>query len=107
MSTLLRWLVAGLKGLVQILLVTWTTLAIYFSNLPWPPLRLALAFAFAAFAIWAFWLSPRKRMSIMACAVVLGVVVWWVTITPSGDRNWRSEVAVMPRALIDGDHVHL
>ncbi len=107
MSTLLRWLIAGLKGLAQIVLVTWTTLAVYFSNLPWPQLRLGLAVAFAAFAIWAFWLSRRKRMPSAAYAVVLAVVVWWLTITPSGDRNWRPEVAVMPRALIDGDHVHL
>ena len=56
MSTLLRWLITGIKLLVQILVVTWTTLAIYFSNLPWPALRLGLAVAFAAFAIWAFWL---------------------------------------------------
>ena len=57
MSTLLRWLITGIKVLVQILVITWTTLAVYFSNLPWPALRLALAVAFAAFATWAFWLG--------------------------------------------------
>src|SRR5690242_15559952 len=56
MSTLLRWLSAALKLLFrgiyllfQILVITWTTLAIYYSNLPWPALRLALAAAFALF----------------------------------------------------------
>jgi len=39
MSTLLRWLIAGIKLFVQILVIAWTTLAIYFSNLPWPALR--------------------------------------------------------------------
>jgi len=38
---------------------------------------------------------------------VLGVVAWWFTITPSHDRNWRPEVAVMPRAYIDGNLVRL
>src|SRR5262249_52023760 len=47
MSTLLRWLIAAIKVLVQSLIVTWTTLAIYYSNLPWPALRLGLAVAFA------------------------------------------------------------
>lgn len=114
MSTLLRWLGAGLKLLFRgvnllfrILIITWTTLAIYYSNLPWPELRLALAAAFAAVAIWAFWLTRRRRMPALAYALVLGVIAWWLTITPSHDRNWRPEVAVLPRAFIDGDHVHL
>jgi len=107
MSNLLRWLMAGLKALVQILVIAWTTLAIYYSNLPWPELRLGSAAVFAAFAIWAFWLSRRKRMPTAALAVMAAVVVWWITITPSHDRNWRPEVAVLPRAVIDGDHVHL
>ena len=107
MSRLLRWPIAGIKLLVQILVIAWTALAIYFSNLPWPTLRLALAAAFAAFAIWAFWLSRRRHMTALAVALVLGVVGWWLTIAPLGDRNWRPEVAVMPRAFIDGDHVRI
>ena len=107
MSTLLRWLIAGLKLLVQIVVITWTTLAIYYSNLPWSELRLGLAVAFAAFAVWAFRLSRRKRMPAAAYALVLGVVAWWLTITPSHDRNWRPDVAVMPRAFIEGDRVRL
>jgi len=107
MSILLRGLAAGINLLVRILVITWTTLAIYFSNLPWPELRLGLAVAFAAFAIWAFWLSRQRRMRVAAFALVLGVVAWWFTITPSHDRNWRPEVAVMPRAYIDGNLVRL
>jgi hypothetical protein len=107
MSTLLRWLIAGIKLLVQIVVITWTTLAIYFSNLPWPALRLGLAAAFAAFAIWAFWLSRQRRMPAVTIVLVLGVVAWWLTIAPSSDRNWRPEVAVMPRAFIEGDHVRI
>src|SRR6478609_8448189 len=107
MSTLLRWLIAAIKLLVQILVIAWTTLAIYFSNLPWPALRVGLAVAFAAFAIWAFWLSRQRRMSAVAIALVLGVVTWWLTIAPSHDRKWRPEVAVMPRAFIEGDHVRI
>lgn len=107
MSRLLRRLGAGFKFLVQIFVVAWTTLAIYFSNLPWPALRLALAAAFAAFAIWAFWISHRRRMQAVAVALMLGVIGWWVTIAPSGDRYWRPEVAVMPRAFVDGDRVRI
>jgi hypothetical protein len=37
----------------------------------------------------------------------LGVVAWWISIPPSHNRPWRPEVAVMPRATIDGDRVHI
>ena len=74
MSTLLHWLITGIKLLVQILVITWTALAIYFSNLPWPALRLGLAVAFAGFAVWAIWLSRQRGMPAVAIVLVLGVV---------------------------------
>ena len=40
-------------------------------------------------------------------ALFLGVVAWWLSISPSHDRPWRPEVAVMPRATIDGDRVRI
>ncbi len=43
----------------------------------------------------------------MATVLFLGVVAWWIAIPPSHDRNWRPEVAVMPRAIVDGDRVRL
>ena len=85
----------------------WASLAIYYSNLPSAGLRLVLAGAFAAFAVWAVWLSRQWRMSVIAIVLFFGVVAWWITIRPSHDRPWRPEVAVMPRAFIDGDHVRL
>jgi hypothetical protein len=107
MSTLISWLIAGIKLLVQIIVITWATLAIYFSNLPLPALRLGLTLAFAAFAIWAFLLSRQRRVPAAAIALVLGVVAWWLTIAPSADRNWRPEVAVMLPAFIEGNHVRI
>jgi hypothetical protein len=63
--------------------------------------------AFAAFAVWALFLSRQLRMSLAAIVLFLGVVAWWVSIPPSHDRNWRPEVAVMPRAVVDGDRVRV
>ncbi|MBX9840325.1 MAG: DUF4105 domain-containing protein [Xanthobacteraceae bacterium] len=99
------WLATGIRIAVQVILVGWAALAIHYSNLPWPGLRLALAGAFVAFAIWALWLSGRRRMPLVFAVVFLGVVGWWMSIAPSHDRPWRPEVAVMPRAIIDGDRV--
>ena len=107
LSRALGWLIAGLWFLFRALLIAWGTLALYYSNLPSSGVRLGLAAAFAAFAIWAFWLSRRRHMSLVAFALFLGVLAWWIAIPPSHDRNWRPEVAVMPRAVIDGDRVRL
>lgn len=114
MSTLRRftcsslgWLVAGLGFLCRVLLIAWATLAIYYSNLPWSEARLVLAAAFAAFAIWGFWLTRRRLMRVAVIVLFLGVVGWWISIPPLHNRNWRPEVAVMPRATIDGDRVRI
>jgi uncharacterized protein DUF4105 len=100
-------LIAGIWFLSRVLVVAWATLAIYYSNLPWAGLRLGLAVAFAAFSVWALWLSCQCRMSVLWIASFLGIVVWWISIAPSHDREWRPEVAVMPRAAIDGDRVRI
>jgi hypothetical protein len=106
-SRFLGWLIAGIWFLLRVLLIAWASLAIYYTNLPWLWLRLVLVVAFAGFAVWVFWVS-RQRHSYAALAVLyLGVVVWWIAIPPSHDRDWRPEVAVMPRAIIDGDHVRM
>jgi len=107
LSRSLGWLIAGIWFLCRAVLIVWAGLAIYYSNLPWPGLRLALAVAFAAFAIWGFWLSRRRYSSTAVLVAFLGVVAWWISIPPSHNRNWRPEVAVMPRAIIDGDRVRI
>src|SRR6202043_918486 len=103
----LGWLVAIIVSLCWAIPIAWATLAIYYSNLPWAGMRLALAAAFAVFTIWAIWFSRGRRMSAMVIVLFLCVVAWWISIRPSHDRNWRPEVAVMPRSVIDGDRVHL
>jgi hypothetical protein len=107
LSRSLGWLIGGIWLLCQIVLIAWGTLTIYYSNLPWAELRLALAAAFAGFAVWACWVSRRRGMSAVFLALFVGVVVWWIAIPPSDDRQWRPEVAVMPRAIIDGDRVRI
>ena len=107
LSRSIGWLISGVWILCQVVLIAWATLAIYYSNLPWAGWRLILAGAFAAFAIWGVWLSRRRHMRVAVVALFLGVVAWWISIAPSHDREWRPEVAVMPRAIIDGDRVRL
>src|SRR4249920_395215 len=106
-SRFFGWLTRVIWILCQVLLVAWGTLVIYFSNLPWAEARLALAACFALGSIWLLWLSRRRRMAAVFAVLYLCVVAWWITISPSHDRPWRPEVAVMPRATIDGDRVRI
>jgi hypothetical protein len=53
-------LLRGIKFLFLALVLTWASLAIYFAPLPWPGLRLGLAVAFAAFGIWAMWITRLR-----------------------------------------------
>lgn len=103
-ARLLRWLSATFGFIVRLGLVGWGTLAIYWSNLPWPSARIALALVFLAFGIWALWFA---RKPLVFGAAFLAVLAWWLMIPPSDDREWRQEVALKPRAVIDGDRVRI
>ena len=102
-----RFLTRAIWILCQVLLVAWGTLVIYFSNLPWAEARLALAGCFALVSIWLLWLSRLQRAFAVFIVLFAGVVAWWISIQPSQHRPWRPEVAVMPRASIDGDRVRI
>ena len=85
--------------------MAWGALAIYWSNLPWPFLRLVLAIIFFLFGGWALWRNGKPKVRLAFAVVFLTVLAWWLMIPASNDRNWRAEVAVVPRAIIDGDRI--
>jgi len=91
----------------QFVLVLWATLAVYYSNLPGSWLRVLLAAGFAVFSVWALWLTRRPWMGLAFVGLLVGVIAWHISIPPSNDRPWRPEVALMPRAVVDGDRVRL
>jgi len=106
----LRWSLKTLRFVFLLLVITWTVLAMYWSNLPWPWARLAMAVAFAAFAVWSLWIvrpPNRKKWRWALAGTFTAFVIWWILIPPSHDRPWRREVAVMPRAIFEGDRVRL
>lgn len=100
-------LFGGLRFVLRAGLIAWASLALYWSNLPWPWARLVLALAFLAFGIWALWIARRPRGLWPFAAAFSAVLGWWLLIPPSQDRDWRPEVAVLPRAVIVGDRVRL
>ena len=101
------WLVTIAAFLCRVLLAAWASFAVYYSNLPWLPLRALLALAVFALSLHLLWRSRSKHRFLLFSALFFTILVWWASIHPSHDRPWRPDVAVMPRATLDGDLVHL
>lgn len=99
------WIGKAFKVFFQLLLILWSSLALYYSNLPWHSVRVIMAISFALFSVWALWITRRRHMVLLFSALFVGILIWWSTILPTQHRDWRPEVAVMPRAIINGDTV--
>jgi hypothetical protein len=101
------WLAAAVGFICKALLAGWCALALHFSNLPWPWVRTLLALVFLVFAVRTLWLRPGRR-GLLWFGTGCGVVFcWWSFIQPSHERPWKPDVAVMPRAVIEGDRLRI
>lgn len=105
-QVLLTVLIVVTLGPILLVMVTWGSLAIYFSNLPWEPVRLGLAVVFAIAALGAFAFLPRRlRTLVWFLGAYALVVVWFLMIPASNDRDWMPSVARVPHAIVDGHEV--
>jgi hypothetical protein len=66
-----------------------------------------LAIALLAFGIYALCWKRSLRTYLVFAGLFLAVVVLYVSIQPSFNRAWQTDVAVLPQALRDGDRVLL
>jgi hypothetical protein len=107
-TTILRALGIACLGVVVLGATIWAGLAIYFSDLPGEALRLGLAAAFALGMLGAFLLMRNRRRALAGFAAAFAaVLLWWLSIEPSNERDWQADVAVLPYATRDGDLVTL
>lgn len=85
--------------------VAWAFGALWF-DLPLASLRHSLAVAFACGAVAAFiFVRPRWRAQLGIGAAIGVIAGWWFTLQPAQNRDWKPEVAVLPHATINGEHV--
>lgn len=91
--------------ILLIAMIAWGSLAIYFSYLP-IPLRYAGAGLFAAASTAMLLLLRPRRKGVLAFVGLFAVVlIGWLSMEPSNDRNWQPNVAVLPHATVDGDAI--
>jgi hypothetical protein len=94
-----------LLGPLLLLAVAWSFGALYFT-FPVPALRVAAAWVFVAGSVLALILAKRKLRAV--AGIFLGFIAtlgWFLSISPSNDRDWPPELAVMPSAEIRTDRV--
>lgn len=101
--SLLRGAMHALVGLVLL----WEVLAISYIPILPTYARWSIAAAVGVFYVWGLWFSAGRWPKLAVAVVFLVCWVVWASIRPSLERDWRPEVAVMPRILIDGDHIRL
>jgi len=78
----------------------------YYSNLPGETLRTIAAAAFGVGTLAAFAFLPgRWRTSFWFIVAFAGVLIWWILIPPSNERDWLPEYGRTPYATINGDLV--
>jgi hypothetical protein len=106
--TFLRALGIACLGLAVAGATIWAMLAIYYSDLPGEPLRIGLAAAFGLATLGMFVLLRARRLALIGFAGAFAVVLlWWTSIEPSNERDWQTDVAMLPYATRDGDLVTL
>jgi hypothetical protein len=95
-----------LRFIVLTGLSAWSTMAVYYSNLPWGWLR---AVAAAAYVVLLLAFLVRVRPWWLARLMVLAgfgaVVTWFLLIPPSNNRDWQPDVAMLPYADLNGNEV--
>lgn len=106
----LRWILkalgTGLFTLVLVGMMGWTILAVYFAGVDGHNPRTFLA-SLLAILLLAFLIFMRPfRRSVLACFCLFVIVlVWFFSLQPSNDRDWATDVAMIPTARIVGNLV--
>lgn len=87
----------------------WGVLAVYYGD---SRTGLAQTCVAAAFGLFGFavltgvlWFRWRIQWVTGHLVVFIGILVWWLGITPSNDRAWQPDVSQLPYATFDRDIV--
>ena len=94
-----------LTVLILLAITGWETLAVYYSNLP-EPLRLPGAIGIALVSLGALLMvRPAGRSILIFLSIFALVVLGFLLIPPSNDRDWQPDVARLSWADIDGERI--
>ena len=105
-STGVGWL---LLGLLMAAAGAWGSMAFAISGPGSDAMRTGLAAVFGLLSVstlGALWVRAWRWRAVAAFALgFAGLLAWWQTVAPSNDRDWQTDVAILPHATIEGDAV--
>ncbi len=111
MKSIMR--IFGLLMLILLIAVSgcWAILALINAGPHSEMVRNILAASFAvvllAVLLAMFFRSWRRNAIAIYIMSFVVVLVWWGSLEPSNERDWQTDVAVLPSATIDGDVITL
>ena len=83
----------------------WGGLALWFDG---PGYSVPLAAVFAAGSVMlAMFVRPLGRAVVIFVPALAALLVWWLSIPPSNDRDWQPDVSRLASATIDGNLITL
>jgi len=47
----------------------------------------------------------KTRTKYLILTIFLGITIWWLSLMPSNNRDWQTDVAILSYAKIDGDKI--
>jgi hypothetical protein len=101
----LRKIALPCAWIVALLLTVWTSAALYF-DLPIEPLRAPAALLYFILVMLALvFYRHSHRGLLIAVAGFIIVALWWFSLAPSNDLNWRSDDRATAYAEIAADQI--
>lgn len=86
--------------------IAWGTGAIYYSSPFGEGTRELLAGLWAAASVCAFLPLRNRRLPLLGFGIAFAALLaWWLSISPSNQREWQPDMAVTPWATIEGEQV--
>ena len=98
-----------LVAFVLTIVTAWGWAAVYFGDSKTEMVQVVMAsvFGLSGLATLTGYIINRWRYRLMLGHLILfvGVLIWWLSIQPSNDRQWQPDVAELSYATFDGNYV--
>src|SRR3954453_1212329 len=100
-----RTLTRGLAAIILLTLTAWATAALYF-DLPARNWRVPAAVVFALLVLSLLVIFRARPLGLGLAGIAFTcVLMWWLSLGPSNDRDWQPDVSQTAWADVNGDEV--
>ena len=103
-STFARIAVASFVYAAITLVTLWSTLALFF-DLPFAHVKIFAAIAYLLIAAAILYFARQRWKRFLGCMICFAAVLtWWLTLRPSNNKPWQTDVSRLASVDIADDH---